>query len=319
VFGRLTVIALAEEYEVGKPAWICSCSCQPDKTVIVLGSDLRRGGTKSCGCIRREKNLKDLTGMKFGRLTVIERTGSNKQGRALWKCKCDCGNDEFVITIGTNLLKGDRTSCGCLNIEKTIERSTTHGGSKTRLYNIYRDILKRCYNPKFKHYQYYGGKGVSVCKEWIGESGFINFRVWSMMNGYKDDLTLDRINGDGNYEPNNCRWVSMKVQNNNKKNNHFITINGETKTITQWSEEYNLEKGVLQKRIRSGWEESELLKPSKNITAEKQSGEIGVIWNKKAQRWQVFIKRKYIGCSSSLEEAIKIKKHYLENIKRGDE
>lgn len=150
-FGKLTVIRLSVENEKGKPKkWACVCDCDPEREVTVLGSDLRRGGTKSCGCYRKMINTKDLTGQKFNRLTVLERAGNNKSGRSLWKCKCDCGRED-VIAIAKNLLNGGKQSCGCLNIDNNIERSTTHGDSKSRMYSIYRGMLQRCNNPNFKY------------------------------------------------------------------------------------------------------------------------------------------------------------------------
>lgn len=160
--------------------------------------------------------LLDLTGRQFGKLTAVKRVGS-KNNIPLWECKCECGNTCFVTS--KLLRSGGTTSCGCYRKENSrkmlSEIVTTHGKSRTRIYTIWRSMLSRCSNPANKAYSYYGGKGITVCKEW---STFDNFYQWAMQNGYADTLTIDRINGDGNYQPDNCRWVTRAEQN---KNRHF--------------------------------------------------------------------------------------------------
>lgn len=155
--------------------------------------------------------LIDLTGQKFGRLTVVERHGV-KDGHAAWLCKCDCGNT--TVVNGRNLRNGRTTSCGCYHKEILINRSKTHGMSKTRLYRIWHNMKNRCFYTKDKHFNDYGGRGITVCDEW--KNDFESFKKWSLSNGYSDELTIDRINNDGNYEPSNCRWVTMKEQCKNR-------------------------------------------------------------------------------------------------------
>lgn len=224
-FGRLTVVERAENKadgsETGRAMWKCLCDC--GNTTIVSGRNLRNGSTKSCGCLlserqkeRKRGNRSMLVGQKYGRLTVIADTGKGVDGNSLWLCRCDCGN---MVQVRSDYLKrGLKRSCGCLQKE-TREDGTNrrkHGMSKTRLHRIWRGMKSRCFNPNATHYEYYGGRGITVCKEWA--DSFEKFRDWALANGYSDVLTIDRKDNDGNYEPNNCKWVTVAEQNQNKRN-----------------------------------------------------------------------------------------------------
>lgn len=189
--------------------------------------------------------LKDLTGQRFGRLTVIERAENAKCGRTMWNCKCDCGNE--ICVIGQNISSGRTKSCGCLY------EAGKHRESHTRLYRIWSGMKTRCSNPKHHEFLNYGGKGISVCIEW--EDNFQTFYEWAVGNGYADNLTLDRIDNSKNYCPENCRWATYKQQGNNRTQNHLITYNGKTQNITQWAEEFGINRVTLQARIvRYGWD-----------------------------------------------------------------
>lgn len=164
-------------------------------------------------------NPLDLTGQRFGRLTAIE-LGANRNKRRMWRCVCDCGNEKYVTT--SNLRCGITKSCGCLHSDLLASRNYKHGGSSNRLYNVWSNMLSRCYKPYNDRFYCYGGRGIAVCDEW--RNNYAAFRDWAMANGYDPDAqygkcTLDRIDVNGNYEPSNCRWVGMDVQNKNKHDN----------------------------------------------------------------------------------------------------
>ena len=168
--------------------------------------------------------FEDLTGQKFGRLTVIERaeskTRANGRTRVAWLCSCDCGK---TCVVNADVLKGGRTkSCGCLKTEHNIATWTKHSGSKDRLYGVWNDIKKRCYNPKYKQFKDYGGRGIRMCDEWRHD--YSAFKKFALEHGYDPDAkfgacTIDRMDVNGNYCPENCRFVDMKIQNNNRRRN----------------------------------------------------------------------------------------------------
>lgn len=187
----------------------------------------------------------DLTDMKFGKLTVLYEDKSQKYERVHWICKCDCGN---IISVSRNELRDGHTkSCGCLKL-KNNGLTTRANYRDNRLYNIWRGIKKRCTLPSDKDYKNYGGRGIQICNEWL--NSYIAFHDWAINNGYSEELTIDRIDYDGNYEPSNCRWVTMKEQNNNKRSNVFFTYNGKTKSMSKWCDEF----GVSYEKIKNKYE-----------------------------------------------------------------
>lgn len=186
-------------------------------------------------------NSLKLEGKRFGRLVVLKRADNTKKGMTYWLCKCDCGNTKIVR--GTHLQAGKIKSCGCLVRETSRETLSTHRLSKTRLYRVYCGIKARCYNPKNECYRIYGGRGITMCEEW--KNNFLSFYNWAINNGHREDLSIDRINNDGNYEPNNCRWATPKEQSNNTRRCIYVTYNNETHTITEWGRILNIDADTL--------------------------------------------------------------------------
>lgn len=189
----------------------------------------------------------DLTGQRFGRLTVLKRADDliqpSGQHKTQWLCKCDCGN---VLTVqGNNLKNGHTKSCGCYLTDNPSHAK--HNKCSTRLYKCWKHIKQRCYDKKAKGYADYGGREITVCDEWLHD--FQAFYDWAMTNGYKDDLTIDRIDNNKGYSPDNCRWATKKEQANNKRNNHLITYNGKTQTLAQWADELHTNYKKLYSRI----------------------------------------------------------------------
>jgi hypothetical protein len=199
--------------------------------------------------------MENLIGKRFGKLVVIARVLPNdKWNSTRWLCKCDCGNKKVITR--NSLIRGTK-SCGCLRLEKI----TTHGKKETRLYKIWEGIKSRCNNPNDTGYKYYGGRGIKVCKEW--QNDFESFYKWAIENGYQDNLTLDRINNDGDYEPSNCRWVNMKTQQRNRRDAVYVTINGVTKHLLEWAEIVGIKKQTIVTRYYKGVRGNELLAPPK--------------------------------------------------------
>ena len=193
----------------------------------------------------------DLTGQKFGRLTVLSRTDNNKHRQVMWLCQCKCGN--FIVVRGYRLKDGHTKSCGCLNKEQAIinvSKHHSHKLSNTRLYQTWQNIKKRCLNYKDKNYKNYGGRGIEICNEWLNPN---NFFKWALNNGYSDNLTIDRIDNNKGYTPNNCRWTTLKTQANNKRNNHLLTFKGKTKTMIQWADKFKINYYTLSTRLKRNW------------------------------------------------------------------
>jgi len=164
----------------------------------------------------------DLTGRKFGRLTVVEEAGRSKYGLVLWKCACNCGN--IKIFYGTNLTRGLTTSCGCFRTETTVKRSTTHGQFHTLAYKTWGEMIQRCTNPNNSSYPDYGGRGIKVCKRWLMFENFLK----DMRSRLSHNLSIERVNNDGDYTPNNCIWADKFTQARNKRiyKNNKTGVNG---------------------------------------------------------------------------------------------
>lgn len=192
---------------------------------------------------------------KYGRLLVIENVGLNSDSKVLWKCLCDCGNYKTVVS--SHLTDGSVQSCGCLfsqaiiiSNKNRIKYQGEHSSWNERLYRTYSAMIRRCYNTESKDYKYYGGKGVVICKEWL--DSFDCFYEWAMNNKYNEELSIDRIDVNGNYEANNCRWATAKEQMNNTTKTIRLEINGEYNTLSYFSEKYNIPRKTIYERYKYG-------------------------------------------------------------------
>lgn len=184
----------------------------------------------------------DLTGRRFNRLVVLYRDENGKGSKSRWKCICDCGTE--TVVSGTNLKTGAVKSCGCLRHMK----HDTHHLSNTRLYRIWNAMKNRCYRKTHQAYSYYGARGITVCDEW--KDNFEVFYSWAINSGYSDDLTIDRINNDEGYYPENCKWVTMEEQVNNRRSCIQVTYNGETKNLMQWCKLLGLPYKLINQRMK---------------------------------------------------------------------
>lgn len=197
----------------------------------------------------------DLTGNRYSRLVVLGRAKSSKAGRARWRCICDCSGERVVL--GCDLKAGKTKSCGCLRREAAPKnRKKTHGETGTRLYRIWATMKARASNPHSNCYKHYGGKGIIVCAEW--RDSFENFRDWAMSSGYRDDLTIDRVDNNGDYDTVNCVWSTYKTQANNRSNNRMLNIHGHVRTLSEWATIAGISAATLAWRIDNGWPAEDL-------------------------------------------------------------
>ena len=200
-FGKLTIIKRVYPNKWGNAVFQCRCDC--GEVVDVQSNNLISGGTKSCGSCQGRK-FKDLAGMRFGKLLVIKRVINKKKGNVIFQCRCDCGN--MIETQSGNLLSGATKSCGCLGGEK-------HGMYETPIYHVWMNMRQRCYNPKRKDYQDYGMRGIKVCSRW--RHSFVNF--FEDVGQPPKGMTLDRVDNDGDYCKDNCRWTNPTQQCRNQR------------------------------------------------------------------------------------------------------
>lgn len=201
----------------------------------------------------------DLTGQRFGRLTVIEFAGVKNKRYSYWKCRCDCGS---VVTVYTySLTSGKSQSCGCLHNEITAKISARHNLRNTKIYRAWRHMNHRCFNANDKNFSNYGGRGITVCDEW--RTDFVAFYNYVSKLAHFDEkgYSLDRINNNGNYEPGNVRWATRSEQSNNRRNNIVVEYGGKEMTLTQAAELSGIKFGALQWRYKNGWRDEKLFQP----------------------------------------------------------
>lgn len=210
--------------------------------------------------------LIDITGQKFGRLTALKRVKNDKQNCVCYLCKCDCGKE--VIVRSSSLKNGNTQSCGCLQKQTAIITSknnfTKHNLSNHRIYRIYRGIKNRCYNKNEKAFINYGGRGILICEEW--RNNFENFYNWAINNGYDDNLTIDRIDVNGDYCPENCRWANRIQQANNKSNNTKIKYNNEEHTLAEWARILGYSYSTMRHRYYRNWDVEKMMQQPQRRT-----------------------------------------------------
>lgn len=198
------------------------------------------------------KSRSNLVGIQSGYFTVIgelpPRIRRNGKKVRVWDCVCVCG-EHRALSRG-EILKHKRKSCGCMASELSRRNNTVHGDSHTRLHNIWSGMRERCYTKTDHHYPGYGGRGIVICEEW--RTSYPAFRDWSIANGYSEGLSIDRIDNDGPYSPENCRWTDQRTQCNNTRRNHIVAIGEDRKTISEWSRISGIASTTIRKRLRLG-------------------------------------------------------------------
>ena len=267
---RLTVIQIQGVNARGEVTWLCECNCDKHTKFVTTGYRIRTGIVKSCGCILdeiRRSRFINMTGWKMwehgvsdSRLTVLRQEESKNQENSsdtYWLCECNCGNHKQIIVRGTDLRQGRVRSCGCL-FDEYINDMRDNSCKSEKLYAIWCGIKGRCYVESNSSYKNYGGRGIQVCDEW--KNSYSNFKNWAINNGYNEnamrgECTIERIDVNGNYCPNNCKFVTSKEQANNRRSNRLITINGVTKNITEWADAVGLTNDCIYARLKLGWTE----------------------------------------------------------------
>lgn len=248
-FGELVVIGDRHVEKNGNKYtsfWKCRCDCGTVK--YIRTTHLRSGRVKSCG-----NHAKDYTGQRIGRLLVLERAenGRDGSGRSFkrWKCLCDCGNITYVSQSNLGV---HTTSCGCYLKEVAGKQTLKHGYRKTRLYRIYNGMKQRCNNPNIQEYKNYGGRGIKVCDAWNRPDGLKEFAEWALSHGYQEDLTIERIDVNGDYSPENCKWIPQSEQGKNTTKNVFVTYNGEKMIIADFSRKTGIDHRIVSRDLKNG-------------------------------------------------------------------
>lgn len=303
-FNHLTVLEMIPGSLTRTPSVRCQCDC--GNIVIATTSNVKRGNTKSCGCIkhghggprkkverlvertpdqcRRLSPKADLTGQRFGMVTVTGFAGRDRNGKPVFDCVCDCGKTCQIR--GSSLIEGDTKSCGCYRAIKSREIHVTHGdcgklSQYNHLYLIWKHMLNRCYSPDGDGYNLYGGRGVTVCDEW---HDWGHFKEWAIRSGWKEGLSIDRIDVNGNYFPDNCRWTDMRGQSNNKRNNLLLSYMGATKTVAEWSRVTGIPYQRVWKGFHEGKSPEEIFKDIPDDVMFELIGRSGDSYNGRASR-----------------------------------
>jgi hypothetical protein len=271
-FGRLTVTRRAGRNKWGQIAWHCRCDhggVGKPVHLVRAGIHLRNGSVKSCSCLQKEaasKNGKryiiDEVGKKYGRLTVIKYKGRGPRGGAIWVCKCDHGGKgrpKLVEAWGGHLRIGNIKSCGCLAADTCRalgKKARVHGFSGTRLYYVWNNMMGRCYWTKRREYKHYGGRGIKVYGPWKTPA---NFFAWAIPSGYRQGLTLERMDVNKGYNPNNCCWIRVGLQGRNKQKTVRVMWKGRIRSLVECCEMENLRYHSVLDRVARGWSAKDAL------------------------------------------------------------
>lgn len=286
--------------------WLVECNCKKHTQRIKTTSAIK--ADKSCGCL----NVENLKGQHFGKWEVISDPISKNNNRTYFKCKCSCENKTIALVRADQLKRGTSTSCGCY----ALEVRTKHGLSRDRITNIWYGMNDRCVNEKRDDYKNYGGRGIYVCNEWSDKNdykGLKKFTEWALNNGYQEDLTIERIDVDGIYEPNNCTWITMSEQAKNKRCTIYLDVienkDEESDKLIDLCEKYNIHRGTLLNRYKKGICDAEILFSKENL--HNTSGIIGVSYSNNQNNWRAYInvdgKRIELGRRKNKKEAIKLR------------
>ena len=259
-FGKLTIKKMLGRIDNAKDrAFYCLTKCECGNEEIIKRSEILSGARYMCKqCKMLELSLNNKIKInpndRYGDLTVIEALGKIKKAHHFYyKVRCICGNEEIVK--GTDLHTGVKKHCMYCGIKNG--KNYKHGMCKTRLYVTWRNMINRCHNQNDTQFDLYGKREIQVCNEW--KQDFKIFYNWAINNGYKENLTIDRINNNGNYEPSNCRWANDKEQANNRRTNHNVEIKGEVRNVSEWCELFNINVSTVRDRMRRGWNEAEAI------------------------------------------------------------
>jgi hypothetical protein len=251
--GSLTVTRI-EKNNRGERA-VCKCDC--GESYSLPANKFRNGRIKSCGCLQHAGKIKELTGMIFGKLTVVARDKSVSVGSgvaATWRCRCECGNE---ITKAGHSLRNSKgfVSCGC----RSVSPRRTHGMTRSPIYCRWSNMLRRCNSPSNSSYADYGGRGIAVCDRWLD---FANFYE-DMGDPPYPQATIERKDNEGSYCPSNCRWASRSEQSVNKRSTRYLTYNGRTMCLSHWAQEIGISREGLSSRLAKGWPVSRALSTPK--------------------------------------------------------
>lgn len=248
-FGELTVKRQGESTPK-ESTWVCSCSCG---NIVTVTSGALRRGQKRCANCGMSPNFIDHTGERFGRLVARKFVPGKPKPR--WECICDCGNATLVVA--SSLVRGDSQSCGCLATEIRSLATRKHGLAGHPVYNVWINIRQRCQNPNNIGFDRYGGRGIKVCDRWQSFDEFAE----DMLPAWKEGYSIERLDVNGNYEPDNCTWATPTDQARNRESTMRFEVNGEVLTVPEISERYAIRQHAIWKRIRSGKTGLDLVKP----------------------------------------------------------